>query len=115
LGLGRVLGVATQNSTHTQNPTFSGFDTQKIPNTQKFWVQLFVCMDNILHNLHNYTPKNHRNPIQHLALGGTADDSSFSTFLDIYCFKMSQNDSRRYFQREKNTRKSEKSNTKLKK
>jgi hypothetical protein len=24
------MGVATQNSTHTQNPTFSGFDTQKI-------------------------------------------------------------------------------------
>ncbi len=24
LGLGRVLGVANQNSTHTQNPTFSG-------------------------------------------------------------------------------------------
>jgi hypothetical protein len=49
--------VATQNSTPTQNPKFSGFDTQKIPNSQRFWVQLCVCMDNILHNLHNYTPK----------------------------------------------------------
>ncbi len=28
LGLGRVLGVATQNSTHTQNPKILGFHTQ---------------------------------------------------------------------------------------
>jgi hypothetical protein len=90
LGLGRVLGVVTQN------PTFSGFVTQKKTqypkilgihtqyytqyytqypklsihtnsctqqfwvlgkvlgmNTQNFWLQLHVCMDNILHNLHN--------------------------------------------------------------
>jgi hypothetical protein len=41
----------------TQNPTFTGFDTQKKPNTQKFWVRLYVFMDNILHNLDNYTSK----------------------------------------------------------
>jgi hypothetical protein len=29
LGFGTVLGAATKNSTHTQNRTFSGFDTQK--------------------------------------------------------------------------------------
>jgi hypothetical protein len=26
-------------------------------NTQNFSFQLYVCIDNILHNLHNYTPK----------------------------------------------------------
>ncbi len=31
---------------------------KKIPNTQNFWLQLYVCMDNILYNLHNLPKPN---------------------------------------------------------
>ncbi len=50
LGLGTVLGVATQNSTDTQNLTFSGFDTQKkYPIPKNFGCIIIKFMKNIIH------------------------------------------------------------------
>jgi hypothetical protein len=71
LGLGTVLGAATQNSTHTQNPTFSGFDTQTY--THKFW----VFISNTIPNTHNFWVYNCVNYVKYYPYTQTVAPKSF--------------------------------------